>query len=74
MTGILLFIIGLGICFLGLRTKDEINRIAALVAGAIALVWGFALTPLSFQLLIEIVSVFAAFLVCMRCLGCGSSR
>jgi hypothetical protein len=74
MVGIVLLIIGLGIFFLGLNTKDEINRIAALVAGVIALVWGFALSPLSFQLLVEIVSVLAAFLVCMRCLGCGSSQ
>ncbi|MUG92441.1 hypothetical protein F7734_08210 [Scytonema sp. UIC 10036] len=74
MTGIVLLIIGLGIFFLGLSTKDEINRIAALVAGVICLVWGFALSPLSIQLLVETVSVLAAFLVCMRCLGCGSSR
>jgi hypothetical protein len=74
MTGIILFIIGFGICFLGLSTKDEIHRISALAAGIIALVWGFALSPLSFQLFIETISVLAAFLLCMRCLGCGSSQ
>ncbi|KAF3889595.1 MULTISPECIES: hypothetical protein [Nostocales] len=73
MAGIILLIIGLGIFFVGLSTKDEINRIAALVAGVISLVWGFALAPLSFQLLVESVSILGAFLVCMRCLGCGSS-
>ena len=54
--------------------NDEINRIAAMVAGTISLVWGFALTLVSFQLVFEIISVLAAFFVCMRCLGCDFNQ
>ncbi|MEH2423496.1 MAG: hypothetical protein V7K48_22050 [Nostoc sp.] len=74
MSSLVLLLIGLGIFFLALRTKDEIHHIAAMLAGTISLVWGFALAPLSFQLLFEIISVLAAFFVCMRCLGCGLNQ
>jgi hypothetical protein len=59
---------GLGIIWIGLRTGEEIVRIAAAIAGAILLIWGFALTPLPLQLLVEIVSVMAVFSVCVRCM------
>lgn len=74
MSSIVLLLTGLGTFFLVWRTQDEINRIAAMVAGTISLVWGFALTPMSFQLVFEIISVLAAFLVCMRCLGCDLNK
>lgn len=74
MSSLVLLVIGLGIFVLAWNTKDEINRIAAMVAGTISLVWGFALAPLRFQLLVEFVLVLAAFFVCMRCLGCGLKR
>jgi membrane protein implicated in regulation of membrane protease activity len=71
MGSLVLLLIGLGIFFLAFNTKDEIHRITAMVSGTISLVWGLALAPLAFQLVVEIVSVLAAFSVCMRCLGCG---
>ncbi|MEH2172388.1 hypothetical protein [Nostoc sp.] len=74
MSSLVLLLIGLGTLFLVFNTKDEIHRITAMVSGIILLIWGLALAPLSFQLLIEIVSVLAAFSVCMRCLGCGFNR
>jgi 4-hydroxybenzoate polyprenyltransferase len=74
MSSLFLLLIGLGISFLAWRTKDEINRITAMAAGTISLVWGFALAPVSFQLGFEIISVLAAFFVCMRCLGCGFNQ
>ncbi|MBD2680560.1 MULTISPECIES: hypothetical protein [Nostoc] len=74
MVSLILLLIGLGISFLAWKTQDEIHRIASMVTGTISLVWGFSLAPLSFQLLFEIISVLAAFSVCMRCLGCGSNR
>ncbi len=71
MSSLVLLLIGLGTFFFALKTHEEVHRIAAMVTGTIFLVWGFALAPLSFQLLFEIISVLAAFFVCMRCLGCG---
>ncbi|WP_276751397.1 hypothetical protein [Chlorogloeopsis fritschii] len=71
ISSLVLLLIGLGTFWLALSTKDEINRVAAVVAGTISLIWGFTLAPLQLQLLIEIVSVLATFFVCMRCLGCG---
>ncbi|WP_375515691.1 hypothetical protein [uncultured Nostoc sp.] len=74
MSSLVLLLIGLGTFFFALRTKEEIHRIAAMATGTIIMVWGFALAPLSFQLLFEIISVLAAFSVCMRCLGCGLNQ
>jgi len=59
---------GLGIVWLGLKTDEEIIRIAAAIAGSILLIWGFALTPMHFQLVAEIISILAVFSVCVRCL------
>jgi hypothetical protein len=67
-TYLIFLLIGLGIIWIGLRTGEEIVRIAAAIAGAILLIWGFALTPLPLQLLVEIVSVMAVFSVCVRCM------
>ncbi|BAY41709.1 hypothetical protein NIES2111_61050 (plasmid) [Nostoc sp. NIES-2111] len=73
MSSLLLLLIGLGIFALAWNTQDEIHRITAMFSGTISLIWGLALAPLPFQLLIEIVSLLAAFSVCMRCLGCGAN-
>ncbi|ARV59198.1 hypothetical protein BZZ01_11660 [Nostocales cyanobacterium HT-58-2] len=70
MTGFVLLAIGIGNFLLALKTKDEIPRITAVVAGAIFLIWGYTLTPMHFQLVVEISSVIAAFSICMRCLDC----
>ncbi|BAY77888.1 hypothetical protein NIES25_43580 [Nostoc linckia NIES-25] len=74
MGSLILLLIGLGILFLAWKSQDEIHRIATMVTGTISLIWGFSLAPLSFQLPFEIISVLAAFSVCMRCLGCGLKR
>ena len=74
MTGLVLLVVGLGAFRIALSTKDDINRIAVMVAGAIFLVWGFALAPLPFQLLVEISILIPIAVICLRCLGCGSTR
>ncbi len=74
MAGLVLLAVGLGIFGMALSTKDDVNRIAVMVAGAIILVWGFALAPLPFQLLIEISILVPVSTICLRCLGCGSTR
>jgi hypothetical protein len=74
MAGLVLLAVGLGIFGMALRTKDDVNRIAVMVGGAIILVWGFALAPLPFQLLIEISILVPVSTICLRCLGCGSTR
>ena len=74
MAGFVLLAVGLGTFAMALRTKDDINRIAVMVAGAILLVWGFALAPLPFQLLIELAILVPVSTICLRCLGCGSTR
>ena len=74
MSSLILLLIGLGTFFLAFNTKDEISRLTAMISGTILLIWGLALAPLQFQLLIEIVSVLASFSICMRCLGCGFKR
>ncbi|MBD2255921.1 hypothetical protein [Nostoc parmelioides] len=73
MSSLLLLLIGLGIFTLSWNTQDEIHRITAMFSGTFSLIWGLTLAPLPFQLLIEIVSLLAAFSVCMRCLGCGAN-
>ncbi|MFN6481518.1 MULTISPECIES: hypothetical protein [unclassified Nostoc] len=74
MSSFVLLLVGLVTFLLAFNTKDEINRITAMISGTILLIWSLALAPLAFQLLIEIVSVLGAFSVCMRCLGCGFNR
>lgn len=60
---------GLGITWIGLKTREEIYRIAAAVAGAVFLIWGFALAPSPFQILTEAIAVLAVFSICVRCLN-----
>ena len=69
VTYLILLAAGLGIIWLGLKTKDEVYRLAATVSGAVCLIWGFALTPLPFQLLIGLLVVVAVFPICVRCLN-----
>lgn len=74
MTSFIFLAVGLGAFGMALSTKDDINRIAVMVTGAIFLVWGFALAPLPFQLLVEISILVPVSSICLRCLGCGSTR
>ena len=69
VTYLILLAAGLGIIWLGLKTKDEVYRLTATVSGAFCLVWGFALTPLPLQLLIGSLIVVAVFPICLRCLN-----
>jgi hypothetical protein len=74
MASFVLLAVGLGTFAMALSTKDDINRIAVMVAGTIFLVWGFALAPLPFQLLVEISILVPVSTICLRCLGCGSTQ
>lgn len=60
--------IGLGIVLFGLKTKDEVYRLSSVVAGALFFVCGFALTPMHFQMLVELLLIVPLFFVCVRCL------
>jgi hypothetical protein len=68
-TYLIFFVAGLGIILAGLRTREEVFRIAAAVSGAVFMIWGFALTPPQFQLFIEILLVGAVFRICMKCIN-----
>lgn len=74
MTGLIFLAVGLGTFGMALSTRDDVNRIAVMIAGSIFLVWGFALAPLPFQLLVEISILVPVSSICLRCLGCGSTR
>lgn len=83
-TYLILWVVGLGIIWLGLRTKDEDSRVwgfpplsdlsgeayrlGAGVAAAIFLVWGFAWTPSQLQFFMEAIALIAVFPTCIRCL------
>jgi len=69
MTYLFLLAAGLLFIWIGLKTKEEVLRIAAVVTSSIFLIWGFALTPLHLQLLIAGFIVVAVFPICMRCLN-----
>ncbi len=67
-TYLILWAVGLGIIWLSLKTKDEVYRLGAVVAAAIFLIWGFALTPSQLQFLMEAIALIAVFPTCIRCL------
>lgn len=69
MNYLLLLTVGLGVVWAGIRVKDEIYRLTAMIAGAILLIWGLALTPIHFQVIAEVVAVFSIFSICIRCWG-----
>ena len=68
VTYLILLGIGLSIIWLGLKTKDEVYRLGAVIGGAIFLVWGFALTPTQFKVFMEAIALIAVFPVCIPCL------
>lgn len=67
MTFASLLLLGFSSIWFGLKTKDEIHRMTAAILGCIFLVWGFALAPVQFQVLIETLMIIAVFSVCVRC-------
>jgi amino acid transporter len=66
--------IGFGMIWLSRKTKEDVPVIATAAGGAIALIWGFAIAPLPFQMAIEILGVLAIFLSCMGYCDCPSSN
>lgn len=52
-----LLVISLGLIWAGLRTTEEVHRLALTSTGLISLVWGFALTPEPIQLSVEVLLV-----------------
>ncbi len=68
VTYLILLAIGLVITWTGLKTTDEVLRIAAAVSGVLFIIWGLALTPLQLQLLIAALVIVAVFPICIRCL------
>lgn len=68
MTYLIFLAVGLGFIWLGLRTREEVYRLTAALVGTVLLVLGLFSTPLQLQLLVEIISIFAVFRICLRCL------
>lgn len=68
VTYLILLGIGLLTTWTGLKTTDEVLRIAAAVSGVLFIIWGLALTPLQLQLLIAALAIVAVFPICIRCL------
>ena len=64
--------LGLGAIAWGLKTSDEIVRLAGAIIGAILLVWGLCLTPQAVLVGAEILAVVAVFRICVRCCECDS--
>ena len=64
--------LGLGAIAWGLKTSDEIVRLAGAIVGAILLVWGLCLTPQTLLVGAEILAVVAVFRICVRCCECDS--
>ena len=70
MSFILFIGLGLGAIAWGLKTTDEVVRLAGAIFGAILLVWGLFLTPQMFLVGAEILAVVAVFRICVRCCQC----
>ena len=70
MAYLLLLIAGLVIIFVGVIVKEEVYRLSAAITGAFTLVWGFALTPTPFQILVEVIIFASVFSICVRCWEC----
>ncbi|NJL88259.1 MAG: hypothetical protein HC886_23575 [Leptolyngbyaceae cyanobacterium SM1_1_3] len=68
MTYLILLAIGFAMLLASIRIREEVLVIATTVTGLVFLVWGFALTPASLQLIVEVPLVIVAFPVCIRCL------
>lgn len=73
MTCLPLILLGMGILWFGLRLQEEVLLIAAALTGGACLVWGFAMTPSSLQLLAEVAVAIIMFPVCTRCLDASRS-
>ena len=72
MTYILFLAIGLIFILIGLKVKEEVYRLSGAFIGTIILIWGFVLTPVTFQFIVELGIVFSVFSICVRCWECES--
>ncbi|MEM7727535.1 MAG: hypothetical protein AAF208_14390 [Cyanobacteria bacterium P01_A01_bin.45] len=70
MSYLLILAIGLGTIWIARTVKEEVYGISAAITGTLITVWGFALSPASFQVGIEIIGLISIFSFCMRCWGC----
>lgn len=68
VTYLVLLAVGLVVIWFGLKTKDDVLMVGAAFTGALLLIWGFALTPSQFQLIVEVLIVVAVFPICLKCL------
>lgn len=62
--------LGLGAIALGVKAQEEVAQLAGAIIGSILLVWGLCLTPQTFLVAGEILTVIAVFRVCVRCCEC----
>lgn len=72
MTYILILTIGLVFIAIGLKIKEEVYRLSAAFIGTIILIWGFTLTPTTFQIVVEVGIILSVFSICLRCWECES--
>ena len=62
--------LGCGVIAWGLKTKEEIAQLSAVILGAILLIWGLCLTPQKLLLGAEVLIVSMVFRGCLRCWKC----
>jgi hypothetical protein len=67
-----LWAIGFGILWLGLRFDDEVLLIVSALLGSVFVILGLTSAPLPLQLVVEVGCVIALSFVCMRCIERGS--
>ncbi|PPS43995.1 hypothetical protein [Chroococcidiopsis sp. TS-821] len=68
LTHLVFLTLGMGLVWVSVKVKNDVYRLAIAISGAISIVWGFALTPLQFQLPIEALVLILLFPLCLRCL------
>lgn len=67
MTYLLVLTIGFAIIWLAINIQEEVIRISTVIMGVLVSIWGFSLSPASFQVAIEVLGVFSIFSFCIRC-------
>ena len=70
MNYILILVIGLAFIAIGLKIQEEVYRLSGAFIGSIILIWGFALTPAAFQVIVEVGIILSVFSICVRCWEC----
>ena len=70
MIYVLILVIGLIFILIGLKTEEEVYRLSAAFIASIILIWGFTLTPTTFQFVVEVGIMLSVFSICVRCWEC----